>query len=114
MIISKGDKIHIMTRRQFDGDLRRHFAGIVVECDAALVRVEGYTFIYDEKSSGYVRKHGVRTRIFDLAESGHIVNVIPSNADIEKLAYTKAFEKNLVITDGEQFSLDVNEFGGSS
>jgi hypothetical protein len=37
------------------------------------------------------------------------------NAELlEAVADMQAFEKNLVITDGEQFSLDVNEFGGSS
>jgi len=48
MIINKGEKLHVMRRRGFDGDLRRHFAGIVTESEDTTVRLQGYAFIYDE------------------------------------------------------------------
>ena len=41
MVIDKGEKIHIVTRRNFEGDLRRHFVGEVVEVQDAAVRIEG-------------------------------------------------------------------------
>ena len=31
MVIVAGDKVHIMTRRLFETDLRRHFVGVVEE-----------------------------------------------------------------------------------
>lgn len=48
MVIGKGEKVFIVTRRLFDGDLRRHFAGEVQEATDTVIRVRGFVFVYDE------------------------------------------------------------------
>ena len=113
MIINIGEKLHVMRRRSFDGDLRRHFAGVVTEVEGATVRLQGYAFIYDEANNRYVRKPERRVTIIDVGNCGYVVNLIPSSVEIESLSYVKAYEKNLAITDGAEFSLDVNEFTAS-
>lgn len=111
MLIEIGEQVHIATRRLFDENIRRHFVGKVIAAEGVVVRLEGYSFIYDAHKNQYLKSHEVRTSIFDLAESGYIVNIIPSDIDIEKLAYKTVDREHLVITDGESFSLGINEFG---
>ncbi len=109
-LLLPGEKLHIMTRRLFADDLRRHFAGTVRAVFGTTVRIVGYTFVFNPISSDYRRRPEVRTRIFDLGDAGHIVNVIHPEAAMESLRYVIRQER-LVITDDAHFSLDVNEFG---
>jgi len=51
MIVSANEKVHIITRRLFDEDLRRHFAGVVLEVAEGTIRAIGYAFIYDQAHS---------------------------------------------------------------
>ena len=111
MLIEIGEKIHLVTRRLFDENIRRHFVGEVVAVEGVVARTEGYTFIYDAKANQYHKAPEKQTTIFDLAESGYIVNIIPKNVDIDKLSYKTVDRSHLVITDGESFSLGVHEFG---
>ncbi len=85
----------------------------MTESDGATVRLQGYAFIYDETKNQYSRKPERRVTIVDIAASGNIVNIIPSDVDIEKLSYVKPYNQNLAITDSAGFNLDVNEFTAS-
>ena len=111
MILKIGEKVHIMNRRAFVGDLRRHFIGKITEVAEANIRVEGYTFIFDEGINEYYRKPELRTQIFSLTGGRTIINVISPLTVIEKVAYRFTDENCLVATDGEHFQLDINEFG---
>lgn len=111
MAVSKGEKVHVVIRRLFDDAVRRHFAGEIKEAEGPVVRLEGYAFIYEEVTIQYVRKPGRRTTIIDLSESGYIANIIPADVDIDALSYQYVTGGNLVVTDGKNFSLDINEFG---
>jgi hypothetical protein len=44
MILSIGDKIHVIHRQLFDGDARRHLVGSVEARQASLARVKGCLF----------------------------------------------------------------------
>ena len=111
MIIKKGEKVHIITRRLFEGDLRRHFVGEVLEAEGTTARVEGYTFIFDSTQNDFVRKQGERIRLFDLAQSGFIACIIPSNVVLHDLRYQLSHQKTLTMTDGKSYELDISEFG---
>ena len=47
MIIKPGEKVHVIQRREFESDVRRHFIGDVTEAGEFSIRVCGYT---DRKS----------------------------------------------------------------
>ena len=111
MILKVGEKVHIMIRRAFVGDLRRHFVGEIKEVAENAIRVKGYTFILDEASGEYYRKPEVHTRIFSFLDGRTMISVIDPLTVIEKVAYRLSEENNLVATDGEHFQLDINEFG---
>ena len=107
-----GDKLHIITRRLFEEDLRRHFAGVVVGVSDGLFKIRGYTFVFNVGSGEYRKRTDARTRVLSLADSGFIVTKIPDEVEMEALEY-KISGDRLVVTDSMGFSLDINEFGPS-
>ena len=111
MILKVGEKIHVMIRRRFENDLRRHFVGEVAEVGENVVRVEGYTFVLDTGTKKYTRRPELRTRIISLTDGGNIINVIPAATKLEAVTYKISEDNRLIVTDGEHLFLDVNEFG---
>lgn len=111
-VVGIGDKLHIMSRRFFEEDLRRHFIGEVTGASDSLIEVRGYTFIFQTGVNEYRRLPEERTRIFSLGESGYVVNKIPKNVEVGSVVY-RVIDKHLVVSDGGSFSLPINEFGPS-
>lgn len=110
MILSKGEKVFIITRRLFHWDLRRHFVGEVQAETETTIRVQGFAFIFDETSNQFIRRDDQRIRIFPLLDAGIVINVLPNEVKIEDIHY-KTDEKNRrVITDDKLFSMNVSEF----
>jgi hypothetical protein len=114
MVLEQGEIIHVMIRRNFEDDLRRHFAGEVVETEGILARIEGYAFVLDTGSNKYIRLPDKRIRLVGLADPNNIINILPAEAVLSNIVYTRSKEGRLVVTDNESFSLDINEFGKSS
>lgn len=111
MLIEKGDKIHVIFRRQFKEDLRRHFAGEVLEATEFAAKAHGYVFIFETSKNEYVRRNDPRTRIISLIDSANIVNMLPKGVEIEDLDYVLSEDNRLVVSDGKDFLMDINEFG---
>jgi hypothetical protein len=109
-IVNVGDKLHIITRRQFEDDLRRHLVGMVTVVTGDLYEIEGYAFVFDSGRNEYRRQPELRRRILGLSESAYIVNRIPSSVDIAAVEY-RLVDGELVATSGSDFELNINEFG---
>ncbi len=109
-VVGVGDKLHIVTRRIFEDDLRRHYMGEVVSVSDRLCAVRGYTFVFDRNQGEYRRHEDVRTRILSLGDAGHIVNKLPSEVDVHSMEY-RSVDGSLVVADVSGFTLDINEFG---
>jgi len=109
-VLTVGEKVHVITRRLFAEDLRRHFVGKIVAVTNHLIRVEGYAFVFHAGLNEYRKRPDMRTRIFSLTDAENIVNVIPEGVEIESLQY-EFVNQRLVVTDQAGFSLDINEFG---
>ncbi len=108
--IAVGDRIHIITRRLFAEDLRRHFAGEVTAIAGDLAEVRGYAFVFNAGTNEYRKRPELRTRLFSLGHAGYIVTKMPRDVSLEDLQY-RTVDKRLVVTDGREFTLDINEFG---
>jgi hypothetical protein len=113
MIVNKGEKVHVIYRRHFESEVRRHFAGEIIEVSETTVRLEGNAIIFDNANNQYVKKTESRTTIIDLAESGYITNIIPREVNINELKYVLDNDMRLTLTDGKKFCLDINEFGAN-
>ena len=74
---------------------------------------KGYVFVLDLNQNQYIRRPEKRIRLFGLADSGHIINVLTPNADLASAKYIISQDKVLVITDEKTFSLEINEFGST-
>jgi len=111
--IEVGDKVHIITRRRFDGDVRRHFAGEIVGITGDLCRVGGYAFVYNVDRNQYLKRPDKRVRVLSFANEGHVVNVLPRETVISSLEY-RYKDDRLVVADGGAVNLDINELGYSA
>ena len=111
MLLEPEEKVHVVTRRNFDGDLRRHFAGRVIHASETTARIEGYVFVYDPNSSSFVRRTNKRTRLVSLTDASNVINVLPRLVNLDQLAYRTNEQGRLVVSDGLSFEMDINEFG---
>lgn len=110
MVLREGEKVLVLTRRLFDGDVRRHFVGEVTAATEHLIRVEGYAFICDLNSGKYTKMPEKRSRIFSIVDSGIIVYVLAETANLEQVRYAVGANRRLIVTDGEAVNLDITEF----
>ena len=113
MILEPGTKLHVITRRNFEEDLRRHFAGEVMRATDMTAMVRGYAFVFSTTRNEFTRRPERRTRVISLADAGNIINVIPRDVDLEALTYAYSENRRLTVTDGKDFLLDINEFSGN-
>ena len=111
MILSPGEKIHLIVRRQFENDLRRHFVGEVKAATEIVARIESYMFVFDPVKNEYAKRPEMRTKIVSLVDNGNVITIIPPHVDLSALRYEMSAAKRLVVSNGKDFSLDINEFG---
>ncbi|REJ77321.1 MAG: hypothetical protein DWQ47_13100 [Acidobacteria bacterium] len=111
MVLKKGESIHVINRRAFETDLRRHFLGVVQEIEGSIVRLVGNAIVYDSTKNIFVQREDQRTRILDIGSAGYIVNVISESVNIKELKYKYDNNNRLVLTDDKAFTMDINEFG---
>ena len=110
-ILKPGEKIHVIHRRRFDKDIRRHFVGTVEAYEAGLIRATGYVFVVDELNQHlFTKRPDRRTKLIPLASGDVIVNVLPEDLDTEQVRYELDGRK-LWVTDGNDWRMDVKEFG---
>ncbi len=110
-ILKPGEKIHVIHRRRFEKDIRRHFVGTVEAYEAGLIRATGYVFVVDELNQHlFTKRPDRRTKLIPLASGDVIVNVLPEDLDTEQVRYELDGRK-LWVTDGNGWKMDVKEFG---
>jgi hypothetical protein len=112
MTFEKGEKVHIIVRRQFENDVRRHFIGTVIDSTDFTMRVEGYVFVLNLSDNQFEKRPEKRVRIISLVDANNLINVIPRHIEIEALEYLTSDNNRLVLTDKKDYSLDINEFSG--
>jgi hypothetical protein len=110
-ILSPGEKIHVIHRRYFEKDARRHFVGEVESYEHGIARASGYVFVVDDLNKHmFVKRPDRRTKLIPISSGEAIVNVIPESVDVERVAY-ELKDRALHVTDGNSWRIDVKEFG---
>ena len=112
-MLSKGEKVFVITRRLFEGDRIRLFVGEVQAAVDMAMKVRGYVFVHDDFTNEIVRREDIRTRIISLVDAINIIMVIPKEVTLENVQYEINNMNERVITDKDSFSLNLNEFGAS-
>jgi hypothetical protein len=105
-----GEKLHVIIRRSFEEDIRRHFVGEVIAANGAAVRIRGHAFVFRPAQNDYVQRPDLGERIVSLVDATNIVSIIPETVELEDLAYRQSDQGRLVMTDDKSFRLDINEF----
>lgn len=108
MILKRGEKIHVIHRRYFEKEARRHFVGVVEDYEGGVARVTGNIYTVDRAKFAFVRRPETRTRIISIVGGDLLVNVLPPSVDLEKVAY-KLEGKTVRVTDGSDWHLDLSE-----
>lgn len=111
-LAAPGEFVHVIERRLFQGDVRRHFIGTIEACTASALRVRGYLHVYDSGSNRFLRKPELRIRLIPL-DNRVIINVLPAETRVDAVEYHHDAEGNLSITDRVSLELDISEFGAS-
>jgi len=109
MILDTGERVHIIERRYFPEDLRRHLIGEVTRCTENTIRVKGRVWVFDGAKGQFIQKPEERDRVVRLGDR-LTINVIPPEVNLSEIRYVVTPQKGLVVTDGKKFSLDVSEF----
>ena len=109
-ILSKGEKVHVLIRREYEVDIRLRFVGEVVESTDTVIRLRGYAFVFDTGIGKFVRSAEQMERIVSLVDSGNIIHVIPREVKLEELQFVDERDRN-VLTDGKSFSMTTDAFG---
>jgi hypothetical protein len=110
VIFDIGQKVHIIERRYFNEDLRRHFVGAVVKSTENAIWVNGHAWIFDTMKGEFVQRPEKRERVIYPSDRS-IINIISKEVDLDEIKYVTKPEIGLVVTDGKQYSLNINEFG---
>ncbi len=109
MILNKGEKLHVIHRRQFEKDIHRHFVGVVDEYENGVARVIGHVYTVDLVKLVFVRRPETRTRLISIVAGDLLINVLPPCVDLEKIIY-KQEKKAVRVTDGSEWFLDISEY----
>jgi hypothetical protein len=110
MIVTPGEKLHVITRPLFERDVRRHFVGEVVAANDLAARVQGYAFVFEPQHSRFARRPELRTRIVSFGDGLSVIKVIAPEVAIDQLVYRLGPDGTLVMTDGRHFSMDLHEY----
>jgi len=112
-MLSKGDKVFVITRRLFREDRIRMFVGEIQATTDMAMKVRGHVFVHDDFTNELVRREDTRTRIISLVDAVNNILVIPKEIDLENVQYKLNDMNERVITDNDSFTMNLNEFGAS-
>jgi hypothetical protein len=110
VVLAVGEKVHVVTRRAFPEDVRRHFAGAVLACSGGVVKLQGYAFVLRGATNEYIKCSEKRVRVMSLTDGCNIINVLPEAVSLDSLVYQFSSGK-LNLTDGAGYELELTEFG---
>lgn len=109
MVLSHGDKVLVVHRRLFAEDDSRFFAGQVDEREGELVRATGWSFSWNHYEGAYVKKDQPRTKVLPLGSGALIAYVLPREVELERLEVLGAGRRDVQLSDGKGFRMDLTE-----
>jgi hypothetical protein len=104
-----GDRVLVIDRKLFKDDNTRLFVGVVEEYDETAIRVHGYPFHLSPYEISGAERHGdERIRIISMT-AGDLIYLLSRELDVSKLQLRRS-PKSLMLTDGENMTLDLSEW----
>jgi hypothetical protein len=107
--IRENDRVLIIDRRIFRDDNTRLFVGIVEEYDDGIMRVRGSAFhLSPYEVAGTERRGDERLRAISLS-AGDMIYLLPREVEVTKLQLKRS-PKALLLTDNQQFTMDLSDW----
>lgn len=110
MLLKRGDKVHVLIRRRFEKDIRRHMIGLVEDTSENSILVEGRKAIYNGATANYSILEDTTLQVVPIIDSGIILTVMPEEVELGDLYYETS-PGSTVLTDGKNYRLRINEVG---
>lgn len=107
--LTVGEKLHIVERRKFDNDPRRHFVGEVQFVSEHHLRVEGNQYVFNPSTGLFERIEPRRVRVFAI-DNQIGLTILPPDFDLATIAY-KRVRNELQFCDGSGFMMELGDFG---
>ena len=109
MVLQEGDRLLVSHRRLFADDLPRFFVGIVDAYEHGVARVTGYSWVRDQVRGEILRKEDKRTKIVAIASGALIIYRLPVFVDIESLQIKRGPHREILLSDGDDFEMDLTD-----
>jgi hypothetical protein len=107
--LRESDRILVIDRKLFKDDNTRFFAGFIEEYDEVAMRVRGFPFHLSPYEVSGAERHGEeRVRIISMA-AGDLIYLLPRELECSRLQMRRS-PKSLILSDGEEYSLDLSEW----
>lgn len=108
-VFNIGEKIHVVEKRIFTDDVRRHFIGEITAIADHAIRLKGYVWVYNATQAKFVRRQELRERVLILGDR-LIINILPQDSDIRDFVYNTDNMRRMYITNGKGYTIELTEF----
>jgi hypothetical protein len=108
IILEPGNKLLIAHRRLFDKDEPRFFAGEVLDYQAGVVKVSGYSFVREMTSGKVLRKDDVRIKLISITSGTVLLYQLPDETEVSAVAFV-SHDGDTKLTDGKHVNMNMSE-----
>jgi hypothetical protein len=108
MILEPGNKVLVAHRRLFVEEAQRFFVAEVLEYDAGMAKLEGYSFVVDTVRGLVLRKQDSRVKVVSLQSGTLIVYQLPGDTVVDNTRF-ELHEAALTLTDGANLTMNMTE-----
>ena len=81
-MLTAGNKVLISHRRLFQNDDPRYFLGEVIEYDAGIVKLGGFSFVWDMTGGRYIKKPQPRVKLVSLSAGTVFAYQLPDETEV--------------------------------
>ena len=107
MLLSQGEKVHVMHHSYFEKAGGRTLVGTVDDCDSGVARIRGHIYAVDQTKGVPVRQKETVTRFISLVNGEHAVTPLPETVSLDNVVYAQD-AKGLRITDGTEWTIHLS------
>jgi len=87
MLLTHGEKVHVMHRSFSEKPAGRTLVGMVELCEAGVARIRGRIYVVDPTTGKMKRQPEIVTRFISLVNGEHIVTPLPEEVVLDQLSY---------------------------
>ncbi|NIL95974.1 MAG: hypothetical protein GTO53_01720 [Planctomycetales bacterium] len=107
-MLEPGNKILIAHRRLFEKDEPRFFVGEVLDYQAGIVKVSGYSFVREITSGKLLRKDDPRIKLVSITSGTMLLYQLPDDTEVSAVSF-ESHDSDTILTDGKHVTMNMSE-----